>query len=117
MAWEKAISSSVVHYINDTLQDMGAIGTADYSFDDHAKHWSEMKGFALSFQFNPRSPMSGADFETLHGYFGVAPVLSSAGDAALADYAADLLAARALIGEAYGFDSANLGDDDGTNGW
>ena len=52
-AWEKAIAATVVHYINDVIGDMEA---EDYSFYDHAKHWSEMKGFALSFQFNRRSP-------------------------------------------------------------
>ena len=44
---EEAIMSTVIHYINDTLQDMGKMGTADYSLGTHAKHWSEMKGFAL----------------------------------------------------------------------
>ena len=53
-AWERPSPSTVVHYINDTLQDMNRLGADDGSFDDHAKHWSEMKGFALSFQFNPR---------------------------------------------------------------
>ena len=32
-AWEKAVAATVVHYINDTLQDMGKFGTGDYSFD------------------------------------------------------------------------------------
>ena len=54
-AWEDAIASTVVHYINDTLADMSTMDTDDYSFTDHAKHWSELKGFALSMQFNPRS--------------------------------------------------------------
>ena len=31
--------------------DMDLFGTDDYSFDSHAAHWSEMKAFALSFQF------------------------------------------------------------------
>ena len=109
-AWEKAISSTVVHYINDTLQDMGTLGTDDYSFADHAKHWSEMKGFALVLQFNPKSPLEDADFVALHKLLGQAPGMD-------ADYAADLLGARALLGDAYAFDTANLGADDGTGGW
>jgi hypothetical protein len=55
--WEKAIAATVVHYINDVEADMAKFGEDDYSFNDHAKHWSEMKGFALGLQFNPDSPM------------------------------------------------------------
>lgn len=117
MAWEKAIAATVVHYINDTLQDMGDIGTADYSFADHAKHWGEMKGFALSLQFNPRSPMSDTDFAQMHGLMGSRPLLSDATQTALDGYASQLVQARALLGSAYGFDDANLGDDNGENGW
>ncbi len=113
-AWEQAIAATVVHYINDVLQDMGTAGTADYSFEDHAKHWSEGKGFALAFQFNRRSPMS-ADFATLHALLGDAPALP--GQADFDAYADDLITARTLIGDAFGFDAANLGGDDGVGGW
>ena len=57
LAWEKAIAATVIHYINDTLGDMAELGTADYSFYSHAKHWGELKGFALGLQFNPDSPL------------------------------------------------------------
>jgi hypothetical protein len=113
-AWEQAIAASVVHYINDTLQDMGAMGTEDYDFGAHARHWSELKGFALSFQFNPRSPMDAEDFELLHALIGISPVLGTEG---LEAYARDLLSARTLVGETYGFDSLNLGDEHGESGW
>lgn len=113
-AWELAIATTVVHYINDTLRDMGAIGTDDYSYADHAKHWSEAKGFALALQFNPRSPLSDADFTLLHELLGTAPVLS--GESALDAYANDLRSARSLLGAAYDIDASNLGDDDGNNG-
>ena len=116
-AWEKAIAATVVHYINDTLQDMGRIGTNDYSFADHAKHWSELKGFALSLQFNPHSPLTDAELQQLDRLIGDAPVLGTASTAEQAAYADDLRAARALLGEAYDFAPADLGDDDGTNGW
>ena len=72
----------MVHYINDTLQDMADFDTADYSFSSHAKHWSELKGFALGFQFNPRSPMSAEDFDVLHALIGMSPVLEDAGEEA-----------------------------------
>lgn len=116
-AWEKALGATLVHYLNDVLADMATFDTASYDFAGHAGHWSEMKGFALALQFNPRSPVSDGDFATLHTLIGQAPVLPTA-DAATRDaYADDLRAARALIASAYGFDPVNLGDDDGANGW
>jgi hypothetical protein len=116
-AWENAIASTVVHYINATLQDMNDFDTVDYSFTDHAKHWSEMKGFALGLQFNPHSPLSDADFAQMHTLMADQPVLPTADQATRDAYAADLRTARTLIGNAYGFDAANLGDDNGENGW
>ena len=117
-AWEAAYAATVVHYINDTLADMDAFGTEDYSFTDHAKHWSELKGFALGFQFNRFSPMLesigspgvATRFTRFHALVGDAPVLADAGETAIADYRAALEEARELVGEAYGFDEDNLAD-------
>lgn len=114
-AWEAAIAATVVHYVNEVLKDGAAFGTASYAFGDHAKHWSEMKGFALSLQFNPRSPLSDAQFVELHDLLGTAPVLP--GSAGAQDADAALIAARTLLGTAYGFDLDNLGGPDGENGW
>jgi len=126
-AWEKAIAATVVHYINDTLMDydnmMGTSGKP-YSFEDHAKHWSELKGFALSLQFNRRSPMIDDDtpyvneFAMLHELLGTAPVLETADDATINAYTDGLLQARSMMGEIYNFDEENLGDETkGTYGW
>ena len=104
LAWEKAIAATVIHYINDTIGDMDS-GDA-YNFYDHAKHWSEMKGFALSFQFNPRSPVSDEVFAQVHTLFGDAPALP--GDANFDDYRTGLLEARSLLGAAYGFDDSDV---------
>jgi hypothetical protein len=106
-AWEKAISSTVVHYINDVLQDLNA---TEMDAAGLAKHWSELKGFALAFQFNPNSPMSDADFAQLHSLLGTGPSLD-------ASYQADLLTARGLLRDAYSFDNSNMGDDNGEGGW
>jgi hypothetical protein len=106
-AWEKAISSTVVHYINDVLQDLNA---TEVDAANLAKHWSELKGFALAFQFNPNSPMSDADFAQLHSLLGTGPSLD-------ASYKADLLTARGLLRDAYSFDNSNMGDDNGEGGW
>ena len=116
-AWEKSISSTVVHYINDVLQDMSDFGTADYSFSNHAKHWGEMKGFALGLQFNPHSPLSDADFELVHSLMGDEPVLPNAADGVIQDYRDALIEARGILGDSYEFDEANMGDENGEAGW
>ena len=115
--WEKAISASAVHYINEVLADMGNFGTADYSFGDHAKHWSELKGFALGLQFSPFSPLEDADFARLHTLVGDAPVLPTADATQIESYRSNLREARAILQRSYGFDPANMGDDNGQNGW
>lgn len=106
--WEKAYAATAIQYINEVLNDMDAIGTLVYSFADHAKHWSELKGFALSFQFNPRSPMSESDFASVHAAIGDAPVGASVTPVDDATYRMQLLEARSLIGDAYDFDEANV---------
>ncbi|HSN82108.1 MAG TPA: DUF4856 domain-containing protein [Polyangiales bacterium] len=109
MVWEKAYAATAIHYINDVLEDMDAIDTPEYSFADHAKHWSELKGFALSFQFNPGSPMSESDFASVHAAIGDAPVGASATSPVDDEaYRTQLLDARSLIGDAYDFDEANI---------
>jgi hypothetical protein len=103
-AWEKAIAATVVHYINDVVGDMEA---EDYSFYDHAKHWSEMKGFALSFQFNRRSPLSSEDFGRVHAAMGTAPELNPDN---FETYTMGLLMARGLIAAAYQFSEQDVTD-------
>jgi hypothetical protein len=110
LAWENAIASTVVHYVNDTIGDIDDLlgDTGEYSFTDHAKHWGELKGFALSLQFNPRSQLTMEEFEELHGLIGTRPVLDSDGDTALSEYRAALIEARDLLEEAYGYDSDDV---------
>ncbi|MBY5979077.1 DUF4856 domain-containing protein [Ferrimonas balearica] len=97
--WEMAIVATVVHYINDTHADLAKLAAADeaFSYSDLAKHWSEMKGFALGLQFNRMTPLTDAQFEQLHSLIGDMPVMS--GD--IAAYQADLMTARQLLADAY----------------
>ncbi|MFW6053623.1 MAG: DUF4856 domain-containing protein, partial [Persicimonas sp.] len=117
LAWEKAIAATGVHYINDTLQVMGDFGSDDYDFATHAKVWSELKGFTLGLQFNPHSPIADSDFEQFQTLVGDAPVLADADESDIDQYKADLVEARQILADAYGFAEANLGDDNGENGW
>ena len=105
LTWEKAIAATVVHYINDVDDDLEKIGTDDFSYADIAKHWSEMKGFALGLQFNKATPLNNADFITVHTMLGDMPVLT--GEAEVLAYRANLLTARDLLQTAYAFDAEN----------
>ena len=105
--WENALAATAVHYINDTLQDLNDDASA---FADLATHWSELKGFVLALQFNPRKQLSDAQLVELNNLIGGAPALD-------AQYQANLIAARAILAEAYGFDATNLGDALGEGGW
>jgi hypothetical protein len=116
-AWESAIASTALHYINDVLRDMELFGAADYKLLDHAKHWGELKGFALGLQFSPRSPLTDAQFTQLHTLLGDAPVLATASAEQIAAYKTSLIAARKLLADAYGFPEQNLGDEKGVGGW
>lgn len=106
VAWESALAATVIHYINDSLAAYDAYDAdpASYSFLDHAKAWSELKGFGLGFQFHPNSPML-ADFERFHTLIGDAPVLPNAAN--VGAYRDALLEARGLVQAAFGFSDAN----------
>ncbi|MFZ5469677.1 MAG: DUF4856 domain-containing protein [Myxococcota bacterium] len=115
--WEKGVAASTVHYINQVLQDMERFGTTEYKFTDHAKHWSELKAFALSLQFNRLSKLKEAQLDELHAKVGQAPVLANRSTADIESYKTALRQAKGLLGQVYGFDPANVGDDLGVNGW
>ncbi len=102
--WEKAIAATAVHYINDVIADLNALGTDDYSFTDAAKHWSELKGFSLALQFNPHSPVL-AKLAELHTLIGMQLVTEAS---EVASYTQKLLAARDILKEAYAFSQSNV---------
>jgi hypothetical protein len=116
-AWETAIAASALHYINETLAHMTRFGTPDYTFEAHAKAWSELKGFALSLQFNPRSPLPDAAFTALHTHIGDRPVLPTADARTIDAYREALREARALLATHYDIAPGNIGDLNGANGW
>ena len=119
-AWEKAIAATVVHYINDSIGDIENLEDGEYTsaeFADYAKHWGEMKGFALNFQFSPYSPFADHDanpkkdtigeakFVELHELMGDKPVMGSADE--FTAYKAKLIAARDILADAYDFVEEN----------
>jgi hypothetical protein len=129
VAWEKCIAATALHYVNDVIADVseysnGAPASLS-NFETVAKHWSELKGFALSLQFSPVSPfrdesVSTVDLDDLKmviELIGDAPVLadgsqngiaaSGAAEDAVYAYIGKLTEARAILQNAYGFSDAN----------
>jgi hypothetical protein len=106
--WENAIASTVVHYINDYSADIASLSSAeaDASVATIAKHWSEMKAFTLSLQFSPVAQISMEDLTAVLTKMGESPELT-AGDAADA-YLVELLEARTILQDAYGFSDENV---------
>jgi hypothetical protein len=125
VTWEKCIAATVIHYINDTIEDMDNFDGTKFAdvanFTDLAKHWGEMKGFALGLQFNPMSPFRTGpatldDLKEILSLMGDAPVLANGtqagvaytdGVGGVAQYKIDLVEARDLLRDAYEFDERN----------
>lgn len=117
LAWEQAIVATSIHYINDVLNnddgDIDDIASGDYTHEQFyafAKHWSEMKGFALNMQFNPVSPFVNVNrdantgsateqFKKLHQLMANAPVIE--GTDAVEAYKKGLIEARNILRDAY----------------
>ena len=108
--WETTLAGITIHYINATLNAMYAYGTPSYSFMNHAKFWSEMKGFGLSFQFNPISLLEPALFKEFHRLVGDRPILMTASWNEIEDYQDRLYKARDILSEAFGFSEAQRKD-------
>jgi hypothetical protein len=105
--WEKAIAATAIRYINVIVAELEG-DVAEYSFLEHVKVWSELKGVLLAVQFNPRSPVLANDaavLRQLHTLVGAAPVVDR-DDFAVA--IADLDAARELLRATYGFDEQDV---------
>ena len=93
------------------------------NFTDLAKHWGELKGFALSLQFSPYSPFRDGtvdgitldDLKALLANLGDAPVLadgsqngvapSGTAAGAISAYRSKLESVRNILTTAYGFDT------------
>ncbi len=115
--WEKLLAANAIHYINDTVGDInGGAGwegtetascTADTELcQDYTKHWSEMRGFALGLAYNSFMTIDPNDLADVYEKMGTAPVwIGTAGVEATLQFEADLIAARDILRDAYGFDA------------
>jgi hypothetical protein len=120
LTWEKCIAATAIHYINDVTADIGEFSNGGYAsvsnFTNLGKHWSELKGFALSLQFSPFSPFRDVevtdanlnDLKSVLSAIGDAPVLATDTQATIDAYLQALATARAILQVAYGFDAENV---------
>ena len=105
---EKVIAATVVHYINDTLDDMSKLGTADESKKNLNKHWSEMKGFTVALQYSPFKRVTVGNLQELHGIMGKGPSYNKPGTPAYKKTVANYNRAKAVLQTACGFSAANV---------
>lgn len=125
LTWEKCIAATVVHYINDVRDDLAAVDVESNTYPDVAtytnlaKHWSEMKGFALGLQFSPESPFREneaalVELQSILALMGDAPVLADGTmmgqpyEGGVEAYREVLLEVRGMLEQAYGFHPDNV---------
>ena len=105
---EKVIAATVVHYINDTLSDMSALGTPDENIANLNKHWAEMKGYTVALQYNPFRLISDGQLAELHGIMGEAPIYDAPGSNNYKTQVANYERAKVVLQAAYGFSNDNM---------
>ena len=105
---EKVIAATVVHYINDTLSDMSALGTPDENIANLNKHWAEMKGYTVALQYNPFRLISDGQLAELHGIMGEAPIYDAPGSNNYKTQVANYERAKVVLQTAYGFSNDNM---------
>ena len=105
---EKVIAATVVHYINDTLSDMSALGTPDENIANLNKHWAEMKGYTVALQYNPFRLISDGQLAELHGIMGEAPIYDKPGSNNYKTQVANYERAKVVLQAAYGFSNDNM---------
>lgn len=104
--WEKALAATAIHYINDLNADLEPLKNGEeFDFETAAKHFSELKGFALGLQFNPFSKLTSAQFVEVHDLIGNKPVLIVA---EIQAYQANLIKARDILRDALSYDAENV---------
>ena len=120
LTWEKCIAATSVHYINNLIGDIAGFSNGSYAdvsnFTNLGKHWSELKGFAMSLQFSPFSPFRDAqvtevdlnDLKAVLSAIGNAPVLATDTQEAIDAYIQSLASSRDTLQLAYSFDAENV---------
>ncbi len=113
--WERGIGATIVHYLNDTIQDLVA---DEYSFVDHAKHWSEAVGYATQLQFNTTKLTQDSTIDVIFVALGSTPTIPGVASQADLDAHLDTLrAARGTLLTDLGLDASFEGNANGQGGF
>ncbi len=105
---EKVIAATVVHYINDTLNDMSKLDTAEENIPNLNKHWAEMKGYTVALQYNPFRLITDGQLAELHGIMGEAPMYHKPDSNHYNTQVANYKRAKDVLQAAYGFSDTNM---------
>lgn len=105
---EKTYAALTIHYINKTLNEYSEYGTTKYLYKDFVKFWSELKGYALAFQFRPKAIMSTDKFTKIHSLLGIRPVLPHEPLEKVALYKKQLSDVRSELKGIYNFSNNNI---------
>ncbi len=115
--WERAIAATTVHYVNDTLKDL-SMDASEYDFATHAKHWSELLGYALMLQFNPDSRIPGVALDGIYAVIGSAPLIPGVdSESDIQDYKAAIRALGDQLVDDLGLPASLKGDANGEGGF
>ncbi|MGE3801335.1 MAG: DUF4856 domain-containing protein [Candidatus Kapaibacterium sp.] len=108
--WEKLLAATVIHYINETLENMGELTTESTAANslELNEHWAEMKGYSMALQYNPMKKILDAELSVLQVLIGSHPVYAVPGSNSFNNYQAELKNARSLLQEKYGFAEADV---------
>lgn len=112
--WETVFVGTAIASMNNLIQKLNRplqTGARLTFLED----WSRMKGYLLALQFNPRARLDKAQQEELHEQIGASPVNLS--DPTAITYIETLNQVKVTLGNVYGLDPNNLGDDAGVGGW
>lgn len=119
--WEKLMAANTIHYINKTILDYEKYEKGQFKFHDLAKHFSEMKGFAMAFQFNPLSPLSKDLFVKIHRLMGDHPYVPQGSQEQIKQrsqkYIDNLKDVRDRLSKAMGFTADNGYTDEVLENW
>ncbi len=106
--WEEVIAATIVHYINETLADVAAVGGPFEDMESLNKHWSEMRGFTMALQYNPFKQISDTQLTDMADIMGMNPPISSPGSGDYQKFLTDYATLKTTLGSVYGFSSDNM---------
>ena len=99
--WEKVIAEAVFKYAGSVYKDMGKLenDSSDKNFSNYAKHWGELKGFALALQCGKEN--LGETAVKLNRMMGYGPVLMNASQVVSVDSSGNFVKDQALEWDDY----------------